>query len=246
MSLDIDAACGVLQKLQERIGSPPGTDPIKTAAIALHFIWGRGHLHNFEDYLDCFRLGDSPPPSSFETREQAEASLQQPMDPRSAHSVAIQGTRYCVGYSPEHGVRFLVRIPERDRLTTTIQPSPPLISETLGVLRQARAHARTPEDKESVDIALLAIHFLLESNQSSHFERFLGIFDSTIAEPPLCTFSSRKEADTWLNAHPRPPHGAGVDIAGQHYSVGYARDVELRVLVRRPTLEELGLTEEGE
>ncbi|MFE8599171.1 hypothetical protein [Archangium violaceum] len=95
-------------------------------------------------------------------------------------------------------------------------------------------------------MALLAIHFILESNQSSHFESFLESFDSDIPRPPLCAFISRKEADTWLNAHPRPPHGAGVDIAGQHYSVGYARDGELRVLVRRPTLEELGLTEEGE
>ncbi|OJT17696.1 hypothetical protein BO221_44890 [Archangium sp. Cb G35] len=95
-------------------------------------------------------------------------------------------------------------------------------------------------------MALLAIHFILESNQSSHFESFLENFDSDIPRPPLCAFSSRKEADTWLNAHPRPPHGAGVHIAGEHYSVGYARDSGLRVLVRRPTLEELGLTEEGE
>ncbi|KFA88714.1 hypothetical protein Q664_39645 [Archangium violaceum Cb vi76] len=120
------------------------------------------------------------------------------------------------------------------------------MSEAFAVLRQARAHAHAPEDKESVDIALLAIHFILESNQSSHFKSFLENFDSDTPRPPLCTFSSRKEADTWLNAHPRPPHGAGVDIAGQHYSVGYARDSELRVLVRRPTLEELGLAEEDE
>jgi len=247
MSLDIDAACGVLQKLQEEIGSPPSTEPLRTAAIALHFIWGNGHLHNFEDYLDCFKPGDfSPSPSFFDTRKQAESSLQQPMEPRHAHCVSIAGTRYSVGYSPDRGVRFLVRIPERAGLTTTSQTMIPIMSEALAALLGARAHAHTPEDRESVDIALLVIHFILESSQSPLFEDFFGNFDSHIPRPPLCTFGTRKEADTWLNAHPRPPHGARVEIAGQRYSVGYARDSGLRVLVREPTLEELGLTEQGE
>jgi hypothetical protein len=247
MSLDIEAACSALQKLQEEMGPPPGTEPLRTAAIALHFIWGNGHLHNFEDYLACFNQGDSPlSPSSFGTREQAEDSLQQPMDPRHAHSLSIAGSRYSVAYSPERGVRFLVRIPESAGLTTTTQPLTPLMSEAIAALRQARAHVRTSEDKEPVDTALLAIHYILESGQSPLFENFLGNFDSNIPCPPLCSFGTREEADTWLNAHPRPPHGARVEIAGQRYSVGYARDSGLRVLVRGPTLEELGLTEQDE
>lgn len=247
MSLDIDAACSVLQKLQEKIGSPQGTEPLKTAAIALHFIWGSGHLSNFEDYLACFNQVDSPPsPSSFDTREQAEAWLQQPMEPRHARCVAIKGTQYAAGYSPERGVRFLIRIPESTRLTTLSQALSPLMSEALAALRQTRAHVHTPKDKELVDIALLALHFILESGQSAPFEIFLGNFDSNIPSPPLCSFGTRKEADTWLNAHPRPPHGARVDVAGQRYSVGYSRDSGLRVLVRRPMLEEPGLTEQGE
>ena len=247
MSLDVDAACSVLQNLQGKSGSPPGTEPLRTAAIALQFIWGSGHLHNFEDYLACFNQGDSPPPSSsFDTREQAEASLQQPMEPRRVHSVAIAGTRYSVGYSLERGIRFLVRIPESAVLTTTPQAVSPLMREAFAALRQAHAHVRTHEDKASVDSALLALRFILESNQSSPFEAFLGNFDSNIPRPPLCSFGTRKEADTWLNAHPRPPHGASVEVAGQRYSVGYSRDSGLRVLVRRPTLEEPELTEQGE
>jgi hypothetical protein len=84
-------------------------------------------------------------------------------------------------------------------------------------------------------MALLSIHFILESAQSPLFEDFLGNFDSESPCPPLCSFGTRHEADTWLNAHPRPPHGARVAIAGQRYSVGYSRDSELRVLVRGPT-----------
>jgi hypothetical protein len=247
MSLDIEAACNALQKLQEEIGSPPGTEPLRTAAIALQFVWGNGHLHNFEDYLACFKPDEfSPSLSSFDTREQAEASLQQQMDPRHAHGVTIAGARYSVGYSPERGVRFLVRIPESAGLTTTTRIMIPVMSEALSALRQAHAHVRTDEGQESVDMALLAIHFILESGQEPLFENFLGNFDSNIPRPPLCSFGTREEADTWLNAHPRPPHSASVEIAGQRYSVGYARDSGLRVLVRRPALEEPGLTEQDE
>jgi hypothetical protein len=246
MSLDIDTACGALQRLQEEIGAPPGAEPLKTAALALHFIWGSGHLYNFEDYLACFNQGDSPTSSSsFDTREQAEAWLHQPMDPRHAHSVAIAGTRYSVGYSLERGVRLLVRVPESVELTTPLQTTTPL-SEALAALRQARARVHSPEDMESVDSTLLAIHFILETGQSLSFENFLRRLDSEALPLPLCTFGTRQEADTWLSAHPRPPHGARVEIAGQRYSVGYSRDNGLRVLVRVPSLEELDLTEPSE
>jgi hypothetical protein len=248
MSLDINAACGALQRLQEEFGSPPGTVPLKTAALALHFIWGSGHLYNFEDYLACFNQGDSPTSSSsFDTRGQAEASLQQPMDPRHAHSVAIAGTRYSVGYSLERGARFLVRVPaSAELMTTTVQTTIPPMSEALAALRQARARVHAPKDKESVDTALLALHFVLESGQSPLFENFLGSLDSKTLPLPLRSFGTRQEADLWLSSHPRPPHGARVEIAGQRYSVGYSRDSGLRVLVRLPSLEEMDLTEPSE
>jgi len=247
MSLDINAACGALQRLQEELDSPPGTEPLKTAALALHFIWGSGHLYNFEDYLACFNQVDAPPSSSsFDTRVQAEASLQQPRDPRVAHSVTIAGTRYSVGYSLERGTRFLVRVPDSAELGTTLQTTTPLMSEALAALRKARAHVHAPEDKEAVDTALLALQFLLESGQSPIFKNFLGSLDSRALPLPLCSFGTRQEADLWLSSHPRPPHGARVEIAGQRYSVGYSRDSGLRVLVRLPSLEEMDFTESSE
>jgi hypothetical protein len=244
MSLDINSACGALQKLQEEIDSPPGTEPLRTAALALHFIWGSGHLYNFEDYLACFNQG-TPPTSTFDTREQAEASLQQPMDPRHAHSIAIAGTRYSIGYSLERGVRFLVRVPDNAEATADWQTTPPLLREALVALHQTRARVRTPEDKESVDTTLLALHFILESGQSPIFENFLGSLDSKALPLPICSFGSPQEADIWLSAHPRPPHGARVEIAGQRYSVGYSRASGLRALVRLPSLAEMDLTVPG-
>lgn len=245
MSLDINAVCGVLQRLQEQLGSPSGTEPLRTAAFALHFIWGSGHLLNFEDYLTCFHQSASPT-SSFDTRAQAEASLQQPMDPRRAHCVAIADTRYSVGYSLEHGSRFLSRVPERAELTTTRQTLSPLMSEALAALRQARAQAHSSQEKESVDTALLALQFISESGQSSIFEGFLSSVDSRALPRSLCSFGTRREANTWLSAHPRPPHSAQVQIAGERYSVGYSRDSELRVLIRLPSREELDLAEQSE
>jgi len=247
MSLDINTACGVLQRLQEKLDSPPGTEPLKTAALALHFIWGSGHLYNFEDYLTCFNQGESPTSSSsFDTRTQAEASLQQPKDPRVAHSVAITGTRYAVSHSLEHGSRFLVRVPESADLTTTPQTTTPVMTEAIVALRQARAYVHIPEEKEVIDTALLALHFILESGQSPVFESFLGRLDSKALPLPLCSFGTRQEADLWLSSHPRPPHGARVEIEGKRYSVGYSRDSGLRVLVRLPSLAELNLSESSE
>lgn len=245
MSFDIDAVCGVLQRLQAAIGSPPGSEPLRIAALALHFIWGSGHQLNFEDYLACFHQSDSLA-SSFDTRAQAEASLQQPMDPRHAHGVTIAGTRYSVGYSLERGARFLVRVPESVELATTGQTPIPLMSESLTALRQARVQAHSPEDKKSVDTAVLALHFLLESGQSPSFENFLGKADSKTLPHSLCSFGTRQEADAWLSAHPRPPHGAQVEISGERYSVGYSRDSKLRVLVRLPSLEEMDLAEDSQ
>jgi hypothetical protein len=247
MSLDINTACGVLQRLQEKLSSPPSLEPLETAALALHFIWGSGHLYNFEDYLACFNQGESSTSSSsFDTRVQAEASLHQPREPRVAHSVAIAGTRYSVGYSLERGSRFLIRIPEIAELTATPQTTTSVISKTLAALLQARAYVHVPEEKEAIDTALLALHFILESVQSPVFESFLGRLDSKALPLPLCSFGTRQEADLWLSSHPRPPHGARVEIEGQRYSVGYSRDSELRVLVRLPSLEEMNLTESSE
>ncbi|PTL80815.1 hypothetical protein DAT35_26095 [Vitiosangium sp. GDMCC 1.1324] len=163
MHLDIDVACVVLQRLQEEMGFSPGQEPLRTASLALHFIWGSGHLHNLEDYLACFNPDASPASfPSFGTREQAEAWLQQPMDPRHEHGAAIAGTRYSVGYSPERGVRFLLRVPENIEAIATRQTTIPLVDEALAALDQARAHVRSREDMESIHFALLALHFILD------------------------------------------------------------------------------------
>lgn len=168
------------------------------------------------------------------------------MDPRHAHCIAIAGHRYSVGYSLERGARFLIRVADSAESTTTRQTLTPRLSEALDALGQTRAHVHSPEDKASVDTALLAIHFILESGQSHFFENFLDNADSKTLPHSLCSFGSRQEADTWLRAHPRPPHGAQVEIAGERYSVGYSRDSEIRVLVRLPSREELDLAEQSE
>jgi hypothetical protein len=238
MPLDIERTCALLQRLEEELGAPPETEPLRTAAIALHFLWGNGQRDNFEDYLACANPDASSASSaSFDTRAQADAWLQQAMDPRQAHSVAIAGVRYAVGYSLDRGARFLIRVPENAELATASQTPSPRVDESIAALREARAHIHSPKDMEAVNTALLALHFILESGQLPDFESFLGKFDSTAPILPLCSFGNRQEADTWLNAHPRPPHGAPVEIAGQRYSVGYSRDSGLRVLVRVPALD---------
>ncbi len=56
---------------------------------------------------------------------------------------------------------------------------------------------------------------------------------------PLCSFSTREEADAWLKNHPSPPHGASVRVGKEELSVGYWRESGLRTLLRFPESQDL-------
>ncbi|PTL80811.1 hypothetical protein [Vitiosangium sp. GDMCC 1.1324] len=151
-------------------------------------------------------------------------ALPPPAYPRSPEQLLTLAREAAEGRLPAPGT---VRLPDPPAQQTAARKEP--------------KKERTPR----VDWAeLLRKTFDFESGQLHSFERFLGNVDSEEPTLPLCSFGTRQEADTWLSAHPRPPHGARVEIAGQSYSVGYSRDSGLRVLVRRPPLEELKRTEQ--
>ena len=217
------------------------------AAIALHFIVGSGHLHNFEDSLACFEL-DVLPASvpSFATREPAQDWLKQTPASVSIPGVTVAGSRYSVGYSLDEGVRFLIRVPSREELSAEWPDADALLASSVSSLLRAGARVTSAEERESIQVILLALRFIRESGQSSDLERFVGVFDTRETFLPLRVFASRAEAEVWLNGHPRPPHGARIQIADQRFSVGYERGSHLRVLVRGPSLKEVGLSESSD
>ncbi len=240
MRFDLEKSCAVLQQLEETKGARSEADSLRLAAMALHFISGQGSLLDFEDYLACFEaeLPEASLPQ-FATRELAQDELH-----KAAVSpcVVAAGRRHSIGYSLDEGERFLIPVPSKEEVRTVGPGSMPrLVSGVAGLLR-AEAHATSSEEHACLQLALLAFHFIGESGRWGEFERFTRLFDTQAPVLPLRVFSSRQEAERWLSDHPRPPHGVQVQIAGQRFVVGYDRETDLRVLVRSPSLHELGLS----
>lgn len=248
MRLDIDKVSANLERIDEALGSNPDSKKMRGAAFAIHFLWGNGHIHNFEDLLACFHqgvpLGEA---TSFDTREQAHAWLKRAQDHQQEHCLSIAGKPYTPSYSLDQGDIAFIRVPTRHELTSTVHHTGLITDEIAAALQRVAARTTVPEEMDAILTALLALHFILETSQVSGFEHYLSIADldaRVVKEPPLRSFDTRPEAEAWLKAHPRPPAGARVDISGRKFLVSYDRESGLRVLVRPPTLEELGLTDE--
>lgn len=246
MHLDIDKVSEVFQRLDESLGSNSDSRGMGEAALAIHFVWGNGHIHNFEDLLTCFNQCDLPGQLVyFDTQEQAQAWLKQSQDNQQAHCISIMGKRYSPVYSLDQGNIDLLRVPTRDELISLRQDTGLITDEIAAALYRTTSRITAPEDMDSILTALLALHFILETNQLAEFKHFVSIVDldsRDVKIPPLRSFGTRQEADAWLKAHPRPPSGARVDISGQKFLVSYNRESGRRVLFRPPTLEELGIT----
>jgi hypothetical protein len=149
-------------------------------------------------------------------------------------------------YSLDRGDVEFIRVPSRSELIATLHDTCTITDEIAAALHRAIARDRSPEEMDSIYTALLALHFILETDQVSGLEHFISVFDldsKNVNDPPLRSFSTRQEADVWLKSHPRPPAGVRVEISGQPFSLGYDRESNLRVWARIPSLEELGLTE---
>jgi hypothetical protein len=112
-------------------------------------------------------------------------------------------------------------------------------SKLIDCLYQLRAGAGTPEEQEALDVAADGLSFILSLGKLHAFEDYRERLGSNAAPVPLCSFDTRESADAWLMAHPEPPHGAYVSVAGTLYTVAYSRQVGHRALLRIPTQAEL-------
>ena len=114
-----------------------------------------------------------------------------------------------------------------------------LIDRTLFHLHELEQRTTSPEELEAISTAKIAFQFMIRVGEIHGFEDFLESFNSDGLPRPLLSFSTRKEADTWLANHPAPPTRVVVAIGSDLYSVGFNRRRGLRVLVRIPTQREL-------
>jgi hypothetical protein len=117
-------------------------------------------------------------------------------------------------------------------------------SEIVDRLYKLRAGIQSPEEREALEAAADALDFIVSIGKMHAFEDYRENLKANILPPPLCSFDTRAEADAWLMAHPEPPHGATVTIAGHRHTVAYVRHLAHRALLRIPTQEELDPMEE--
>jgi hypothetical protein len=123
--------------------------------------------------------------------------------------------------------------------------NPVLIKSTLALLHEVKRHASTSEQHDALENSRIALYFIMERNEAVEFEEYLKDFNTAPLTPAL-SFATKEEADTWLLAHPAPPHGAIIGVADSLYHVAYSRELEHRKLLRLPSKEEWAQMEVGE
>ncbi|HYO58909.1 hypothetical protein [Archangium sp.] len=194
-----------------------------------------GHGHNFEDYLAAFRGASLPFLGAFSSPEEFDAELKTHFEPPPRGTMQVAGERYTLGYSRLNGKPLLLRLPPVKDLR---RPGGAEGQERLWLaLDQAQAVlSSSPEDLEGLHSAALALHFIHEAGCEREFAHFLAHFDEHL--PPLCSFSTREEAEAWLKSHPSPPDGACVQVGEDELTVGYWPKRGLRVLLCFPKYEE--------
>jgi hypothetical protein len=111
-----------------------------------------------------------------------------------------------------------------------------LLHRVQGLLGRTINGTQPPEEKELFRVAAAALMFISETGRLYSFEDYLKFSKE---DPPLvvASFKTRQEAETWLESHPEPPHGAHVLIAGEYHLVAYHRDRNIRSLPRLPVME---------
>ncbi|WP_224248480.1 head protein [Hyalangium gracile] len=106
--------------------------------------------------------------------------------------------------------------------------------ELLGRLRE---EARPEEEKQRLLVAMDALRFIAATGQSHDFDEYRKSLDAKAPPLVIASFRTREEADTWLNAHPNPPHHSYVLVGGEYHVVMYVPERNHRRLIAHPVLE---------
>jgi hypothetical protein len=238
---EMDKMVGALRKAQKLLSGSPVIAEALLPALNVSYFLRDGHWHNFEDYLAAFRGASLPFLGAFSSPEEFDAWLETHFVPPPRGNMQIAGERYTLGYSRLSGEPLVLRLPlEKDlRRPGGVEEQ----ARLWPALDQARAVLdSSPEDLEGLRSAALALHFIHAAGCSREFECFLTHFEEHL--PPLCSFSTRDEADAWLKNHPSPPDGATVQVGEEQLTVGYWPRSGRRVLLRFPKNDALDDLEE--
>ncbi len=108
--------------------------------------------------------------------------------------------------------------------------------EVEAFLGRLHHETQSSEEKEKLRLAMDLFEFIFETGQTLDFDEYRKSLD--INAPPLvsATFDTREAAMAWLNAHPNPPDGAKVLIAGEYHYIAWFKDLGNRRLPPSPVL----------
>jgi hypothetical protein len=251
----IQRTLALLHGVERHASTPEEHDALANSRHVLHFIRERNEAGEFEASLNRFSTGPRSPALSFTTKEDAEAWLQaHPAPPHGALMKAGEAL-YQVAYSRELGSRKLLPLPpqeewarmeaseeEADEEPRTLNPSHDtrfnvfdLFEKTCLHLHELEQRMSSPEELDALRTAKLAFHFVMNVGESLGLEAYLETLEASMSSPPVLSFATRQEADSWLAQQPEPPPPAVVAIGSGLYSVGYNRRRGGRVLLRIPT-----------
>ncbi len=108
--------------------------------------------------------------------------------------------------------------------------------EVEALLGRLRHENQSPEEKDQLRVAMDLFEFLFETGQTFDFDVYRKSLDERAPPLVIASFDTRDEAMAWLKAHPNPPDGAHVLVAGEYHRLVYFRDLGERRLPRGPVL----------
>ncbi|WNG17357.1 hypothetical protein [Cystobacter fuscus] len=240
----------LLHDVERHATTPEQHEALRNSRIALHFILERGEA------------GESlSPVLAFPTKEEADAWLESHPAPPHGAFVGVGELRYHVAYARELKHRKLLPLPtqeewarmeeepEEEEVEEKSNHPPPRLGTEFHLfdlfnvvcfhLYELEQRVASPEELEALRTAKTSFDFVMRMGEDHGFEEYLETLRSSRTSPPARSFSSRKEAESWLAKQPEPPLPAVVSIGSELFSVGYNRRHQMRLLLRIPTPQEL-------
>ncbi|MFE8601026.1 hypothetical protein [Archangium violaceum] len=253
----------LLHEVDRHATNSDQVDALDACNATLYFIQGRGETGEFKAFVENFDTAPVTPLLSFTTKAEADTWLREhPAPPHGALIRAANDFYTVVDVRALH-LRKLLRLPSPEEVTQTDEareeaeqeaeevPEPPrpsssakfslfkLYDRTCYDLHQMEKRMSSPEEFEAIRAAKISFNFVMREGEEYGFEEYLESLRSARTAPPLASFATREEADSWLATQPEPPPPAVVSIGNELYSVGYNRRRKMRLLIRIPTQREL-------
>jgi ABC-type nitrate/sulfonate/bicarbonate transport system substrate-binding protein len=108
--------------------------------------------------------------------------------------------------------------------------------EVEALLGRLRAETQSSEEKEKLELAMDLFEFIFETGQALDFDEYRKSLATKAPPLLIASFDTREEAMAWLNAHPNPPDGAKVLIAGEYHYIAWFKEQGYRRLPPSPVL----------